>query len=124
MCLEQHPIGKVERPLPAWSAVSDRVTSTLGDHPDHSAELGWLQPGERENPLDARRGDHMHPSILDDRPHQTDTEAAECPLVIDCQLEVASDLPDRVLNAEVPVGRFQPGQLLLELRRLRLQDAQ
>jgi len=39
------------------------------------------------------------------------------------QLHIVSDLPDRLSNAEVRIGGFQPGQLLLELRCLRLQHA-
>jgi len=39
------------------------------------------------------------------------------------QLDVVSDLPDRLSNTEVRTGGFQPGQLLLELRCLRLQHA-
>lgn len=51
---------------PARPAVGDAVTATLGDQPDQRAELGGLQPGEREDPLRVGCRDHLHPGILPD----------------------------------------------------------
>jgi hypothetical protein len=56
--------GLVERPLPARPTVSDRITITLGDQPDQSAELDGPQPREREGPLRASRTDHLHPDMI------------------------------------------------------------
>lgn len=39
------------------------------------------EPRERENPLRAGCGDHLHPGTLDDRPQQTDTGVTRRPLV-------------------------------------------
>ncbi len=57
---QQHSVGQRQRPLPTRAPVA----APLRDQPHQLAELAWLQPRERGNPLRPRRCDHLHHDMI------------------------------------------------------------